>query len=340
MPGRNGTSARGLGRQFRSERTTPIAGIWRIGKNRATVDPVCLGNAACNRRRPLASARDRHRSVSLTPTRVAVLAAADAPRCSQVNQQLATFSRMRRRKHRFEGAGGSATREFNRQRRQNIREDWRVWLAVPVAIVGFAAWSLLVNGVAARALAAMAGILAGVMFVLWSLGGHVAAFRWWLGAEGERDTGSEIEKLGPEWHCEHDLEHERGNWDHVLVGPAGVFLLDSKRLHGTAAVGGDALRSGRLAYPGGAFRAGAKRIKEAMELRLGSRAPWVQAVVVVWGAFPQARHDEQDVVYLSGDELRPWLSELPERLNAPQRASLVTALREVRASLSASDRST
>jgi hypothetical protein len=57
------------------------------------------------------------------------------------------------------------------------------------------------------------------------------------------------------------------------------------------------------------------------------------------GELPQARHDEHDVVYLRGDELRPWLSELPERLNAPQRAALVTALQEVRDGLSATRRS-
>jgi hypothetical protein len=207
---------------------------------------------------------------------------------------------------------------------------------VSAAIVGFAVWSFFAAGVAARALAAMAGLLVGVMLVLWSLGGHVSAFRWWVGAEGERDTGKEIERLGREWHCEHDLEHEHGNWDHILVGPPGVFVLDTKTVHGLAAAGGDALRSGRLAYSGGGFRGGALRIKQALEERLGARAPWVQAVVVVWGQFPQARHEEQDVVYLLGDELRPWLSGLPEKLNAPQRAALTTALREVRASLATS----
>jgi hypothetical protein len=240
---------------------------------------------------------------------------------------------MRRRRQRFAGAGGSAAREFSRVRRQNVRDEWRTWLLVSLGALGFASWSLLVDGLAARALAATAGVLGGVMLVLWSLGGHYSAFRWWLGAEGERETGSEIEKLGPEWHCEHDLEHERGNWDHVLVGPAGVFLLDSKRFNGTAAVGGDALRSGRLAFSGGAFRSGAKKVKLALEERLGTRAPWVQPVVIVWGEFPQARREEQDVVYLRGDELRPWLSELPARLNAPQRAALMAALKEVRTSV-------
>lgn len=199
---------------------------------------------------------------------------------------------------------------------------------------GFATWSAFAGEVAGRLLAAMAGMIVGAATVVWSLGGHISAFRWWLGAEGERDTAKRIERLGPEWHCEHDVEHEYGNFDHVLVGPPGVFLIDSKLLHTTAVAGDDRLRAGRIFYGGAAFRGGARRIKLALEQRLGSKAPWVQAMVVVWGDFPQARHAEGDVVYLRGEELVPWLNEQAERLNAPQRAALVTALQEVRAALS------
>jgi hypothetical protein len=49
--------------------------------------------------------------------------------------------------------------------------------------------------------------------------------------------------------------------------------------------------------------------------------------------FPQGRHEEQDVVYLRGDQLQPWLSELSQKMTAPQRSALVTAIQEVRASL-------
>ena len=237
-------------------------------------------------------------------------------------------------RQRFMGAGGSAERIFKRQRRQNVRDALHVWLLMCLGVAALAGWSSLASGVAARLLAGAAGLLLGVLLVLWALGGHVSAFRWWLGAEGERETAREIEKLGTEWHCEHDLEHAHGNWDHVLVGPAGVFLLDSKFLHGTAAAGEDALRSGRLAFAGGNFRFGAMRINQLLEQQLGFRAPWVQAVAIVWGDFPQGRHEEQNVVYLRGDRLRPWLAELPERVNAPQRAALVTALHEIRGSLS------
>jgi hypothetical protein len=240
---------------------------------------------------------------------------------------------VRRRKRRFPGAGGSAEREFNRRLKQNIRDDWKVWTLGLFLIVAFAIWSFYLGRVPGRVMAASAGFLLGAFTVVFSLGGHISAFRWWLGAEGERQTAAEIERLGSEWHCEHDLEHPYGNYDHVLVGPPGVFLLDSKLLHGTSAAARDELRSGRVSYSGRAFRAGAKNVKVGLEQRLGFRAPWVQSVVVVWGDFPQGHHEEEHVVYIRGEGLVAWLTSLADRVTAPQRAAYITALRELRTDL-------
>lgn len=238
-----------------------------------------------------------------------------------------------RRTKRFPGAGRSTEREFKRQLHRNIRDEWKVWLIVPIVIIGLAAWSFYVGRVSGRILAAASGFGAGILFVVYSLGGHISAFRWWIGAEGERETANQIEKLSSDWHCEHDLEHGRGNYDHVVVGPAGVFLLDTKLLHGTAVAAGDSLRCGRLSFAGAALRGAARNVKDALERQLGFRAPWVQPVVVIWGDFPQRRHEEQGVVYVSGDELLPWLQTLPAKATAPQRAAFIAALRQVREEL-------
>jgi hypothetical protein len=234
---------------------------------------------------------------------------------------------------RFPGAGSSADLEFNRQLRQNIRDDWKVWFFGAGAIAALAVWSFYLGDVAGRVLAGVSGFLLGIMFVVFSLGGHISAFRWWIGAEGERDTAKVIERLGAEWHCEHDLVHQYGNFDHVLVGPPGVFLLDSKVVHGAVSVDGNGMRSGRLVFHGGRFRGSALSMKRALEERLGERAPWVQAVVVIWADFPQARHEEEKVIYIRGDRLQTWLESLPATINAPRRSSLVTALAEVRHAL-------
>lgn len=71
-------------------------------------------------------------------------------------------------------------------------------------------------------------------------------------------------------------------------------------------------------------------MKEAIEQQLGGRAPWVQAVMVVWGDFPQARHEEESVVHVRGEEFRAWLGGLPERMDPSRCTAIVAAVREAR----------
>ncbi|WP_338325265.1 nuclease-related domain-containing protein [Pedococcus bigeumensis] len=57
------------------------------------------------------------------------------------------------------------------------------------------------------------------------------------GVWGERATANALRALEREgWVVLHDLPAGRGNVDHIAIGPGGVFLLDSKRLGGSASV--------------------------------------------------------------------------------------------------------
>ena len=61
--------------------------------------------------------------------------------------------------------------------------------------------------------------------------------RWRIGAEGEKATARKLRPLLDRgWTLLNDLDTEHGNLDHVLVGPAGVFMLESKRLAGRVGV--------------------------------------------------------------------------------------------------------
>jgi Nuclease-related domain len=62
------------------------------------------------------------------------------------------------------------------------------------------------------------------------------AERWERGARGERKVGAVLDGLGPRWHALHDIYLGRGNIDHVLVGPAGVFTVETKSHPGRIAV--------------------------------------------------------------------------------------------------------
>ena len=57
------------------------------------------------------------------------------------------------------------------------------------------------------------------------------------GATGEEEVGELLEGLGGEWRVEHDVSLGRGNVDHVLVGPAGVFTVETKSHPGPVRVG-------------------------------------------------------------------------------------------------------
>lgn len=55
------------------------------------------------------------------------------------------------------------------------------------------------------------------------------------GAAGERAVGALLDSLPPEWAVLHDVRwpgRERANVDHVLIGPTGIFVIDSKNWSG------------------------------------------------------------------------------------------------------------
>jgi Nuclease-related domain len=62
------------------------------------------------------------------------------------------------------------------------------------------------------------------------------AERWERGARGERKVGAALDGLGPEWHTLHDINLGCGNIDHVLVGPAGTFTVETKSHSGRISV--------------------------------------------------------------------------------------------------------
>lgn len=73
------------------------------------------------------------------------------------------------------------------------------------------------------------------------------AHAWAAGAEGERLVAAELDTLEPYgWHVLHDVHwpgRPRANLDHVLVGPGGVVVVDSKNWSGDVEVRNGLLRA-------------------------------------------------------------------------------------------------
>lgn len=55
------------------------------------------------------------------------------------------------------------------------------------------------------------------------------AVRWTRGARAEASVGADLDTLRPRYVVMHDIEQEgEGNVDHVVSGPSGVFLVETK----------------------------------------------------------------------------------------------------------------
>ena len=156
---------------------------------------------------------------------------------------------------------------------------------------------------------------------------------WQLGAWGEEATGKVLANLdSAQWSVLHGIKTDHGNVDHIVVGPGGVFVLDSKRPGGLVSVDAGVVRVERpddadLSYihrgPAGVRRLAAEtsqRLLDATRIR-----QWVTPVMVVWAEFPQ-RVVEGDSIVIHGDALIAWLQSQPAQIapvNVPRIAEAV-----------------
>lgn len=192
-----------------------------------------------------------------------------------------------------------------------------------LAVVG---WHLWPN------LAFMFGLWAGTAMAFWLMARESPPAwieQWQQGAFGEQATGRQLRKLEHQgWVVLHDLPRGTGNVDHVLVGPGGVFVLDSKRTDGLVVVQDSSVTVTRIDDPNLHYvhTGSAHLLHLASEtherVRATSRiSQWVTPVMVWWAEFPQ-RVVEGRCVHVHGDDLVQWLLDRPTQI-APSRVQRV-----------------
>jgi len=213
-------------------------------------------------------------------------------------------------------------------RYRELRRTWRRRVLWRFRLV---VWPLMALSLLGIALPGMwrwfAGFLGGACYVFWlylrdAVPTHIE--RWLDGAEGERWTEKRLRPLERDgWVVAHDLEAKFGNVDHFVVGPAGVFLLDSKNWSGVVSVAdGVATVTPRenpdaaWSWPRlpGALKRASFQNKEAIERLTGVRV-FVHPVVVIWAPFDQEHVLSNGVNYVAGEFLETWLRSLPTRLD-------------------------
>jgi hypothetical protein len=217
-------------------------------------------------------------------------------------------------KQRGGQSAGQRYTELARSWRRRFRVLFVAWtgLALVFGVIGFEAtgqWKL--------ALGITAGLLVGTVVWLWeSPPARIQNWQW--GSEGERKTAKALRHLSSaDWRVWHDLQWEdKTNIDHVVVGSAGVFLLDTKDCFGHITVDKSGLHFQWLEDPDmvSGFRgifakegSASAALKEFIEDGTGVRT-WVEAVVVLWGQFDQGSTEVNKITFVGGNELVGWLS--------------------------------
>jgi hypothetical protein len=221
------------------------------------------------------------------------------------------------------GAPGASAAAYYRRRRA---AEWTLYQrTLPLRLAGVAVASLVaalaVNQVA-PALAGWAGLVAAGL-----VGGRLhfrvsqEARNWQRGARGERRTARQLRRLARQgWVVFHDLAvpGSRANADHLIIGPAGVFLVDSKNWRGRLAFAPD----GTLwhgSFPLTATLATIGFEAAAISSALGVAGVAVEPLMVVHGStIPWGEQYLGGIAILPARQLVATLLALPPQLSDQQ----------------------
>jgi hypothetical protein len=154
------------------------------------------------------------------------------------------------------------------------------------------------------------------------------ALPWYLGALGELEVAQRLAALGPGWYVLHSVPVGSGasDLDHVVLGPAGVFTINTKHHRGQHVwvgakrilVGGqrtDHLRNARYE---------AKRTSKLLSVAVRSLVDVTPIIAVVGAKRITVRERPHDAVVLREHELVRWLQRHPVTLSPERVRHLAT----------------
>lgn len=143
-----------------------------------------------------------------------------------------------------------------------------------------------------------------------------------IAAEGRRRTRQVLKELTSEgWRVFHDCTLSGGERiDHLLAGPGGIYLLESRAWHGIVTVDLKGATITPQQDPTAAWTARGQHrllpaataaVVRALSARGQGSCPAIRAVVVVWAPFPEGVALSGRITYVAGDRLGSWLRNQP-----------------------------
>lgn len=134
---------------------------------------------------------------------------------------------------------------------------------------------------------------------------------WFRGAEGEMAVGQILGRLGPEWTVLHAVPVGAGtsDIDHVVIGPAGVFTLNTKNHTGKAAwLGARAiLVGGHRQHYLSHSRHEAARAAKRLSAAVGEPVPVTPVLVLIAPKSLTVKQRPVDVAVVTDRQVLRWL---------------------------------
>lgn len=151
---------------------------------------------------------------------------------------------------------------------------------------------------------------------------------WYHGAEGEIAVGHILGRLGPEWTVLHAVPVGAGasDIDHVLIGPAGVFTLNTKNHSDKKVWVGDraVLVGGHKQHYLPHARHEAARAGKRLSTAVGEPVPVTPVLVLIQPKELTVKQRPADVKVVTDRELLRWLQRRRPVL-APEQVARITA---------------
>lgn len=149
---------------------------------------------------------------------------------------------------------------------------------------------------------------------------HPDAGSWFSGAHGELKVGELLSHLGPEWLVLHAVPVGTGasDIDHVVVGPGGVFTVNTKRHRNKRIWVGERMLmvAGQKTHHLRNSRHEAQRASKLLSVAVGSALQAHPVIAIVDAASFTIKQRSKDVSIMDARRLPRWLKHRPPVLSA------------------------
>ena len=165
--------------------------------------------------------------------------------------------------------------------------------------------------------------LIAVSFILQGIPSRQPADAWGIGAIGERKTAKALSRLDSNYRILHDrkIRGRKSNIDHIVIGPTGIFAIETKNVKGRVTLQGGHLMVGgrkRDPYIEEAWRE-ADAVQDALAPVMASLGKEVAPIICFHRAeLPWGRSSVQSVPLVGTRGLRKLIAKGPVVLTPNQ----------------------